>query len=211
MAKKTEKTENTSEKVNEFMTKNRKVIIIVCAVVVVAAAAAGIVATVLGSIQKKNLAAIDVIEYKYTSDANTAETLEAIEAYTAKAGVSGVRANMLKAGVLFEESKFAEAAEAYLKAAELSKANYTGAYCYYNAATCFDEASDYAKAAEFYQKSIDAKVDVAPHAYFNLGRVQESLNNKEAALAAYQAIIDNFPGDNWNLLAHSRIIALNAE
>ena len=211
------KKENTSEKVEGFMTKNRVLILVIAAVLVVAAVVVGLVFGLKDSSSKKAISEIDEIEYRLVnnseelSEEDAVLRLEAcaedVKAYTSKGGNAGVRANMLYASVLTQLGNYSDAASSYVKAYSLSKKNYTAPLCAYNAAACYEESGDSESAAKYYEIA-SKDFDMAPHALISLGRVQESRGNTDAAVRAYQKVVDEYSTDNWSYIAQDRLIVL---
>ncbi len=218
---KKEKNQKTSDKVNDFMQKNRKIILIVVGIILLAAIGISVFALVKSSSSSKLLDEIYEIEYKYANGASDAdesallnlenEALDSLKPYLSKSGITGVRANMLAASISWQKSDFETAASYYKTAYEVSKkSTYTRGINAYNAAVAFEEAGKNEEALDFYQKAIDEKFEYSAHAYFNIGRIKEALSDSEGALAAYQKVTDDYSSDNWALLAKSRILSLNA-
>ena len=101
------------DKIAQFVTSVRGILIAVVAVLVVVVAAYGICSTLVTKSSQKALADIDSISYNLTKDsaalsdeeleARKVSALAALEPYTAKNGVAGVRADMLAAEILFSQ------------------------------------------------------------------------------------------------------------
>lgn len=214
--------ESTSKKLEDFIFKNRKTILCVVCVVVVAAAALCVVVGVRDSQNKKGLAAIDKIEFAYTSKAeNLSETdiaarqnkvLDDVAAYVTKGGIVGVRANMLAADVYFAKKDYPSALESYLAAAKLGNKMYTAPLCNYNAAVCSEELGKKDEALKYYLEAAGTKdFYLASHALFNAGRIQESLGNDKDAAETYKKAVDGYSNDEWANLCQSRIIDLQVK
>ena len=213
---------NTSEKIDSFVTKNRKTILVAGLVVLLAAIAVCITVAVADNIKIKNISAIDSIEYALTKDSadlddnavasRLDEALSSVTPYLGKSGVAGVRANMLAADVYFQKKDYANSRTCWLAAAEKGKKLYTAAICYYNAAVCSEEVNDLESAASYYETASQGEEFLlVTHCLFNIGRVKEAMNNAEGASEAYQKLVEKYPSDQWTNLAQSRIIALKAE
>ncbi len=212
---------STSTKANAFLEKNVKVLVglIVVLLVLTGVAVAGSSLNKKGV--EKGLAEIDTIEYSFKKGADelSAEdfsarqdkTLADLELLASKGGIVGVRANMLKAEILFEKNDFENSRSAWLKAAETKKSAYTASICFYNAAVCSENLNDLNSAFDYYTKAVsNEEFYLIDHAYFSLGRVNEAKGDVEAALDSYQKICDIHPASSWANLAKTRIIALNA-
>lgn len=211
----------TSTKANAFLEKNVKVLV---GLIVVLLVLTGI-AVATSSFNKKavenGLAEVDSIEYSFKKDADDISSedfvarqdkaLADLESLVSKSGIVGIRANMLKAEILFEKNDFENSRSAWLKAAEAKKSAYTASICFYNAAVCAENLNDLNGAFDYYSKAVsNEEFYLVDHAYFSLGRVNEAKGDAEAALASYQKICDIHPASSWANLAKTRIIALNA-
>lgn len=213
---------NTSEKVDKFVSKNRKPILIGGIVVIAAAIAVCIIIAVTDNLKVKSISAIDSIEYTLTKgsyelseedlSSRQNETLGALNPYLSKSGVVGVRANMLAADVAFQKRAYEDSRNYWLKGAAAGKKSYTAAICYYNAGVCSEEMSDLDGAVENYTKASEEKYFyLVTHCLFSLGRVYETKNDVTNAAETYQKLADNYPADKWTDLAKSRLLALKAE
>jgi len=211
----------TEENVENFINRNRKVILAVVGAIVVIAIAVSVFFGVSANVSKKNIDSIDAIEYSYIKNSSAlsdeevatrqALALDALKPYVSKKSVAGVRANMLSAEIAYAQKNYAEAFSYYLSAAEAGKKSYTAPLNYYNAAVCAEELGKDDDAVKYYEKAISySDFLLKSHALFSVGRVNESLNNYEAAAEAYQKLIDSYT-DTWSDLAHSRIIDLRSK
>jgi tetratricopeptide (TPR) repeat protein len=83
---------------------------------------------------------------------------------------------------------------------------------FFNAAVAAEEQDNAEAAIGYYTKVLEYK-DVFPEAaraQFTVGRLEESRNNREAALSAYRNVLSIWPGDPvWPNLAQSRVLALS--
>lgn len=213
---------NTSEKVDKFVTANRKPILIGGIIVIAAAVAVCVAVAVADNIKVKSISAIDSIEYTLIKDstdlseadvsARQNDALGALNQYLSKGGVVGVRANMLAGDIAFQKRAYEDSRNYWLKAAAAGKKAYTAAICYYNAGVCSEEMSDLDGAVENYKKASEEKYFyLVTHCLFSLGRVYEAKNDVENAAAAYQKLADEYPADSWTNVAKSRLISLKAE
>ncbi len=213
---------NTSEKIDSFVSKNRKPILITGLIVIIAAAAVCIAVVITDSVKVKNISAIDAIEYSLIKDSadlddsavatRLNDALTAVTPFLTKGGVAGVRANMLAADVSFQKKDYENSRTYWLAAAEKGKKVYTESICWYNAAVCSEELNDNANAVAYYEKASEGEEFLlVTHCLFSIGRVKEAMNDAEGAAAAYQKLVDKYPSDQWTNLAQSRILALKAE
>ncbi len=221
LSKKEEK-KDAQAKVENFLLKHRQVILPVIGVIVVAGIAVCVSLTVLDAGKKKNLAAIDAIEYTFTkNNADIADAelesrqnaaLDALKPYLSKSGIAGVRASMLAADIYFQKKDYSSSLNSWLNAAAGDEHAYTSPVCYYNAGICAEELGDNANAVSYFEKASNkADFYLAPHALFSLGRVYESSSDYEKAVTAYQKLIDNYADDEYTKLAHDRVIALKTD
>lgn len=213
---------NTSEKIDSFVSKNRKPILIIGLIVIIAAIAVCVTVAVTDSVKGKNISAIDAIEYSLTKDSNDIDetaiaarlndALTAVTPYLSKGGIAGVRANMLAADVSYQKKDFANSRDYWLAAAEKGKKMYTASICLFNAAVCSEELNDLSNALAYYEKASEGEEFLlVTHCLFSAGRVKEAMNDAEGAVEAYQKLVEKYPSDQWTNLAQSRILALKAE
>ena len=216
------KQETSAEKLDSFLTRNRKAILTIALIVVVAVIVATACVVVTAKNTEKGLAKVDAITYALIQNASALEgdalaarqdeALKQLVDYTGKGGIVGVRANMLAGDVYFQKQDYENAKTAWLKAAQAKKKAYTAPLCYYNAASCSEELNNNEDAAKYYEKAASSKDFILrSHALFNHARVKESLGNINEAQEVYQQLIDDYPYDSWANLAQSRLIALKAE
>lgn len=216
-----------NEKIISFISKNRRKILVVIAAAAVVAAAVCITLLVRDSLTKKALAALDTVEYSYSSkkmsaigaenaDAIIAEAqksvLDGVKEYLGKSGAAGVRANMMAASVAFEQKDFDAALKYFIAAAKADEKAYTAPIAYFNAAECAEMSGKADDAVSYFKKAADSKdFYLVSHALFNAGRVSETNGKYEAAADFYKKVIDLAVNDDWTKLSHSRLIVLKAE
>lgn len=217
-----EKKATANAKIEDFIIKNRKIFICGVAVLVVVAVVVCTVFAISDSNKKKDLAAIDSIEYSYAAKSGEieedeaasrqAKAEEALAPYLSKKNVAGVRANMLYADIAFAKKDFTKALDCYLKAANASKKAYTYAECMYNAGVCAEELSKNDDAVAYYKVAADTEdFYLASHALFNAARVCEVSENYSNAAELYQKTVDSYSGYEWANLSESRLIDLKAK
>lgn len=152
-------------------------------------------------------------EAKKAEDKHARQTtaLEQLSSLSSKSGIVGVRANMLIADIKFDQKKYDEARDAYVKAANGEKA-YTRSLNNFNAGVCSEELGDNDSAEKYYKAaSDDSDFVLIDHALFSLGRVYESKSDFENAKSTYEKLNDLHPTTSWGQLAKSRLIALKAD
>lgn len=217
-----EKKATANVKIEDFIIRNRKIFVCGVAVLVAAAVVVCAVFAISDSNNKKDLAAIDSIEYSYVSKSGGIEedeissrqtkAEEALAPYLSKKNVAGVRANMLYADIAFAKKDFTKALDYYLKAANASKKAYTYAECMYNAAVCAEELYKNDDAVAYYKAAADDKdFYLASHALFNAARVLELSGSYSNAAELYQKTVDSYSGYEWANLSESRLIDLKAK
>ncbi len=220
MAEKTEEL-SLSSKLNDTIVKFRGVLIAVIAVVLVVIIGCAVVVTVSKNATAKNIEQIDTITYNLTKDADGIEESEVIQRRDAainalipfadKGGISGARANILLADLLFQKKDYSASRDAWLKAASAKKAAYFTGLAYYNAGVCCENLNDIDGAIENYTKATEEKYfALMEHALFSLGRVYEGKADYENAAKAYNKLNDTNPDSSWANIAKSRLIDFKA-
>ncbi len=213
--------ETSTSKVTGFIEKNVKVIFGIAIVLVIFLCVALGASAVSSKTAEKGLSELDQIEYTFKKDvddlsdadfeARQDAALKSLEELSSKCGITGVRANMLKADILFQKKDYSGSRDAWEKAAKSKKSAYTASICYYNAAVCSENLNDLDKAVEFYELSLKSKdFLLADHAYFSLGRVYETKGNTDKAKEAYNKVNEIHPDSRWAAVAKSRAIAIEA-
>ncbi len=208
-----------TEKIEKFISGNRKVLLSILLLLVVAVVAFAVVVGVSESGIKKGLAVLDSAEYAFTAKsdnlseseivARQAAVMESVSPYLCKKNIVGVRANMLAADVAFQKKDFGTALGYYEAASSLGTSYYTSPICKYNSAVCCEELGKKEDAVRFYEEAASADYFyLATHAAFNVGRVNEELGAYDKAEQAYQKIVETIANDVWANLAQSRLIAL---
>jgi len=210
-----------SQKINDFLVNNRVILISLLAIFVVALI--GLV-TVSIVTDYKNKAAYATVE-QVTADWDKARSAtDKTGLATAEDGFivslqkvassnrhsyAGGRADMTIAEIYFSRKDWKNAQEQFLAAAKAAPDAYICGLNYYNAAACADELGNADDAVTYFNKALSLdNFNLKPRAMFNIGRIEEQRSNKEAAIASYEKMAEQFPDDEWTLLAKSRIIAL---
>lgn len=236
MAEKVQK-ESFAYKLNASLAKSSKAILAAAVVIIVVLLAVIVVSNVKASATRKGIEQIESITYaltknssdsSYEGDAELSEdeqkakleeeklarqttALEQLSALSSKSGIVGVRANMLIADIKFDQKKYDEARDAYVKAANGKKA-YTRPLNNFNAAVCSEELGDNDSAEKYYKAaSDDSNFVLIDHALFSLGRIYEAKSDFENAKSTYEKLNDSHPTTSWGQLAKSRLIALKSD
>ncbi len=215
-----------ADKIAEFIAANRKLLIGIGIGIVVAIAAIGIYSAVSENTAAASSRAMEIAEQKL--QAWTSETDEQKKAEAEKAlfqsldeiarkwpkTIAAQRALIRKAAVLNQKKDYAEAEKAALEAVKRNKNSYAAPIALELAAISAEEAGSIDTAiAHYTQLTKDYLKDnpVAPHALFNLGRLQESKSDYKAAAGAYNTLVSDFGGSEWALLARNRLIWMKSQ
>jgi tetratricopeptide (TPR) repeat protein len=212
---------SASSLLKNFLEKNVKILTGIVIVLIIFAVVVVLGSSINAKSTARAISAVDAVEYSFRKDADGIseadfaarqdKALEELEALVSKSGIAGVRANMLKAEILFEKKDYEASRSAWVKAADAKKAVYTAPICNYNAAVCSENLGDLDSALSYYEKAVKAEdFFLADHAYFSLGRVNEAKGNYDKAVEAYEKIGDLHPASKWAPLAKDRIIAVKA-
>lgn len=214
--------QTASGKLAGFIEKKKTVFITILVVIICLLIGYVIFASVSDKNKAKGLQAIDEITFEMTDkssglsdeeiSARLSTALDKAAAYTSKGGIVGARANMLCADITYQQKKYAESAEFWKAAAEKSKKSYIAPLCYYNLASCYEEAGKNDDAATYYKLAADNNSFVMrTHAMFSYGRLLEAKGDYATAASAYTELNDNFSDDSWANLAKSRLLALKKD
>jgi tetratricopeptide (TPR) repeat protein len=216
-----------SEKLNEFLQRNRKGLLISLAAVIVVVI--GFVAgfAIHGNLQEKNLSTVEDFNRRYEAlrvyinseneeDASKKEDVKVLQddlaAFEAKAsGFAAARAYALSAGIYGDQKNWAEAEKAWTSSAAAAAKTYFEPTALFNAGVAAEEQGNDDGAVELFNKALNYSGDfpAAPRAQFSIGRIEEDKGDRNAAIEAYRAIVSKWPGDEvWTNLAQSRIIVL---
>lgn len=219
MSEKKEKA-TASQKLDGFLSKNKKVVIGIFIALVVAMIVIICCGVISSTSKEKNLAAVEAISYNLVEEteeleeaeltASVEKAVEALAKYNTKGGIVGVRANMLSAELYVLLDNNEKAIECYDAAAKKGKKAYTAPIANFNKAACYEKLNQTENACEAYKAATEAADFIlAARANFNYGRVLESMGKYSEAVAAYEAV--NNEASSWNNLAKTRIITLKAE
>ena len=215
------------EKLNDFMQKHRKLIVISFSVIVLTLAAFAIGSHVRDRNRENALTRLDELVLKYeelrffigSEEAEDMDRqieiivlLEELAAFGSRnSGFPAARAYSLRGDIFWEMKNFYEAEEAWLSAASLAGRSYFAPVSYFNAAVAAEEQGNIETAISHFRSAISYG-DIFPggaQAQFSIGRLQESLNDRAAALESYRNLINNWSDDPvWPDLAQSRVIML---
>ena len=146
------------------------------------------------------------------TDREIAQLLAELEPFAGKtSGYAGGKAWSIIAAIYSEKKEWEKAETAWAAAAGKSAKSYFEPIAWFNAGIAAEEQGKTTEAIDYYTKSIAAPAGFssAPRAQFSIGRLHEAINENDAAIAAYRAVIAGWPLDQtWTSLANSRIITL---
>ena len=217
-----------NEKLNEFIQKNRKILFLglIAVIVVLIAFIAGF--SINEKIRSNAFSKIDAFSRRYdalryfvnseeseavSKQADINALLEEINAFAAKqSGFAAAQAYSISAGIYGDQKKWAEAENAWKLSARYGAKSYLGPVSAFNAAVAAEEQGNIEGALVQYANAIAGgnSFPAAARAQFSIGRLQESMNNRDAALDAYRTLVSRWPNDPvWSNLAQSRIMLLS--
>jgi tetratricopeptide (TPR) repeat protein len=216
---------NINEAINEFVRKNRKPIFIVFGVMVLLLAGFIVTLSVMGFVRNKAISRVEEFNLRYEAlrfdineaekEPETAELLTELTSFAEKtSGHAGGRAWAIIGSIHADKKEWPEAEKAYTSAAKAAAKTYLAPVSYFNAAAAAEEQGNFGEAVNLYTQSVahSSMFPAAVRAQFAIGRLQETLENKAAALDAYRGVISGWTSDTvWTNLARSRIILLEAE
>ena len=215
-----------TEKLNDFLQKNRQSIFIVLIAIVAAIAALVIGLTVNEKQKASAFTKVDAFNERYVElypyiaggegDAASKQEevislLDEINAFAAKSsGFAAARSYSLSAEIYKRQENWPVAEKTWVLAAKAAANSYIAPISYYNAATAAEEQGNNRGAIDLYKQALGyEQFPNAARAQFNIGRLEESENNRDAALEAYRNLLAKWPKDElWANLAQSRILVL---
>jgi tetratricopeptide (TPR) repeat protein len=217
---------NLGDKINSFIQINRKGIFICLGAMVLLLAGFIGTLTIRNIIRDKNIVQVEELNRRYEelrfdiTEESRAEDVAALLAElngfgARKSGYAGARARVIAAKIHSDKKEWAEAQLAWIEAAKAAaKAGvktYLEPVSFFNAARAAEEQGNAEEAVSLYSQCL-ARAESFPQAawaQFSIGRIEESRNNREAALEAYRAVVSNWPSDElWVNLAQNKIVAL---
>ena len=208
-----------------FLEKNKTILLILLAVIV----AAIIVIAVVDSVtEKKANASAEMIEdvqkvfdeWLVMEDDDSAKAekqqtvLEQIDAVIEEypSSYASQRALYLKAGIYYHTEDWSEAASVFIQSADVNTDSYLAPISLMLAASSFENSENYQDALDVYVRVSDdysnSYADV-PRAVLAMGRLNEQLGNSDAAVEAYNSLLDNYPNSGWATFARTRLIQLD--
>ena len=202
--------ENSLDKVNEFIQKNRKIIFISIGIVVFLFVGMVAYLYLSDNANKKEIAELDDLNRRFTDlhyfisqgiDYEDVDTLaDEIEAFALKPspltfgkGIAKGRAWSLLGQIYSGKKEWEKSEEAWLNAAITGNNTYIGPIALFNVAVSAEEQGNKEQAIEFLEQCVSHKFEFpsAARAQFNIGRLHEELGNYDEALIAYRDVLIN--------------------
>jgi predicted negative regulator of RcsB-dependent stress response len=126
---------------------------------------------------------------------------------------AAARALMIRGDMDWEQEEWAQAAESYARVAERFQENHLAPVALFNAAAAEEAAGNTEAALGHIDTLVERYAGSEPtpeiaRALFTQGRLNEQLENYEAAADSYNRLVDEHPQSSWTNLARNRIIAL---
>lgn len=215
-------TVNLNDRINEAIQKNRKSVFIAlgCVAVLLAGLVTGL--WLADMFRKKAISQVEELNSRYeklrfnikeeSSAEDVTNLLADLEAFGKKtSGYSGGRSWFIAGSIHADKEEWAEAETAWRNAAKAGAKTYLAPLVLFNAAGAAEKQGKIQEAIDLYTQSLasTAAFPAAPRAQFSIGRLQEGLKEKDAAIEAYRAVSAKWPEDPvWGKLAQSRVIAL---
>jgi len=225
--------ENTGDKINEFIQRNRKAIFAISGLVVILFIGAVVYFAVNDSVSKKASFRLEELTVRYDElkahtheedeegedghnhDEEADSLIADLKVFAAKAnGIYGSKAWSMTGEIYAERKEWALAEEAFISSARAGEKTYLGSLSYFNAAAAAEEQGKYETAIDLLQKSLSSKIEfpIAARAQFAVGRLNEKLGNTSEAITAYRTVMEKWSQlPAWQQLAQSRITALETK
>ena len=127
-------------------------------------------------------------------------------------GFPAARAYSISANIYVDQKNWASAEEKWLKAANASPKTYLAPIAVFNAAVAAEEQGNIDTAIAHYTQAAGygESFPSAARAQFSIGRLEESRNNRNSAVAAYRNLLANWPDEPvWSNLAQNRLLVLS--
>jgi len=217
-----------NEKLNDFVQKNRRILVLGLIVVVVILIGFIVSISVRQKIQTAAFSKLDGYSQRYedlksyigsdkpdaaSKQGDITTLLNDLSAFQKKNyGFAAAKAYSLSAGIYDTQKNWADAEKAWSAAAKAAPKSYLAPVSVFNAAVASEEQGNIAQAIDYYTQALTYgnEFPSAARAQFSVGRLQESQNNKDAALSAYKNLVSKWPSDPlWANLAQSRIMVLS--
>ena len=216
------------EKIGELIQKNRMRLLVGFGAIVLIIAGFIIVSVVREKNLSNALTKLDALNRRYGSlkasisgeeemslsqSSELAVLLADINEFEHKnSGFAAARAYTLSANIYMDQKNWGLAEEKWVKASEAAHKTYLAPIAVYNAAVSAEENGKIEAAIAYYSKAAgyEESFPEAARAQFSVGRLEESRNNKNSAIAAYRNLLAKWPNDPvWPNLAQDRLLILS--
>jgi len=217
-----------NQRVADFIQKNRRSLFVGLIAIIVALAGFITVVTVRERLLERALTQVDEFGRRYdrvrvdpdgddpymvSKMLEISVLLAEIDSFASRnSGFAAARAYNLAANIHWDQNNRDDAEKAWLDAARAAGRNYMAPVSLFNAAVAAEERGDIETAIAHYSRALEYGniFPSAVRAQFSIGRLEESRNRRDAAIAAYRNVMNNWPNDSlWPNLAQSRILALS--
>lgn len=124
------------------------------------------------------------------------------------------RALMIQGQLAMDDRRPADAIAPFLELADRFPESYLADVALANAAAAQEEAGNQAAARETWERlsaTDPTQNPLVARALFNLGRLSEDSADFQAASAAYNRLLDDFPDSSWATLARNRLLRLQVD
>ncbi|MDR0998357.1 MAG: tetratricopeptide repeat protein [Treponema sp.] len=208
------------DNINDFIQKNRKgIFIFLGAAVLLLAVFIGTLG-IRNVIRNKAIVRVEELSRRYEelrfdiAEESRAEDVAALLAELedfGAGGYAGARARVITAKIHSDKKNWAEAQSAWTGAAKAGAGMYLEPMSFFNAARAAEELGNKEDAVSLYSQCLarSGSFPQAAWAQFSIGRIEESRNNREAALEAYRTVVSKWPSDElWVDFAQNRIAVL---
>jgi len=216
------------EKIGDLIQKNRTRLLFGLGAIVLVIAGFIIFSVVREKNLSSALSKVDALNRRYENlmtsitdeeemdDAQKAE-LEVLLADIAEfesknSGFAAARAYSISANIYMFQKNWVLAEEKWVKATEAAKKSYLAPIAIYNAGVAAEEQENIESAIAYYSRAADYgdSFPASARAQFSVGRLEESRNNKESAIAAYRNLLAKWPNDPvWPNMAQNRLLLLS--
>jgi TolA-binding protein len=124
------------------------------------------------------------------------------------------RALFIKGSLFFKQEQWDRSIDNFTTLANTFPESYLAPIALVNSSVALEESGKVEEAIELYNTILDSYRESfpgIPQVLFSLGRLNEKIEDFEAAQAAYEELEDNFSSSNWTKLARNRIIKLTVD
>ncbi|MDR1985367.1 MAG: tetratricopeptide repeat protein [Treponema sp.] len=208
------------ERLNRFIQHNRKPIMFGALGIFVFLVGFIAAVSLRDMVQQRAFGQLEAFNQRYVdlNDPSKAEDMQALvdelSLFASKhTGYAGARSYAILGSIYADKNAWEDAEKAWTQAAAVGGKTYLAPVSLCNAAFAAEEGGNIPGAIELYRQSVSFKdtFPAAPRAQFSIGRLEEVQNHPEAALEAYQELLNTWPNDTiWTSLAQSRIIFLKS-